>query len=378
MITGSRAEFGLLRWVMQEIKEDPKLDLQIIATGMHLSASFGSTYKEIEEAGFDISLKIESLDDSDSPVGIAKSIGIGVSECAKAFRDLQPDVVVVLGDRFEIFAAATAALVTKIPLAHIHGGESTVGAFDESMRHSITKMSSIHFVAAEDYKKRVIQLGENPEKVYNVGGLGLDGIEKLDLLGKEELQNVLGIRFQSKSLLVTFHPATLENDSAETQMKELLLSLSKLSDTTVIFTLANADMGGRVINSLIDKFIAIHENAFSFASLGQRLYFSCIREVDGVIGNSSSGLTEVPTFKKGTVNIGDRQMGRLQAGSVINCSAIASEISLAIDVLFSEDFKLKIMGTINPYGEGGASERVVKVLREIPLEGLTKKYFYDL
>jgi GDP/UDP-N,N'-diacetylbacillosamine 2-epimerase (hydrolysing) len=224
----------------------------------------------------------------------------------------------------------------------------------------------------------VIQLGENPEKVYKVGGLGIDGIRKLDLLEKEELQNALRIKFQSKSLLVTFHPATLENDSAETQMKELLSSLSKLSDTTIIFTLANADTGGQVINSLIDKFIANHEYAFSYTSLGQRLYFSCIKEVDGVIGNSSSGLTEVPTFKKGTVNIGDRQMGRVQADSVINCSAKASEISRAIDELYSEDFNLKIMRTINPYGEGGASERVVKVLREIPLEGLTKKYFYDL
>ena len=377
VVTGSRADYGLLRWVMQGIKEDPELILQVIATGMHLSSTFGLTYKEIEADGFRIDLKLEILNDSDSPVGIAESMGQGLIGCAKAFDDLQPDIVVVLGDRFEIFAAA-AALVARIPIAHLHGGETTIGAYDEAFRHSITKMSQLHFVAAEEYRNRVIQLGENPSSVFLVGGLGVDNIRNLVLLDKGELEDSLKLKFNAKSLLITFHPVTLENQTAEHQMKELLNVLSELRETTIIFTMPNADTGGRALIGMIEEFVIHNSNARAFTSLGQLRYLSCIDIVDGVVGNSSSGVMEVPSFKKGTINIGDRQLGRLQAKSIINSQPKEKNIRDSIERLYSEDFKRVLLETTNPYGEGGASARIVKVLREVSLDGVIKKTFYDL
>ena len=378
VVTGSRADYGLLRWVMQGIKEDPELILQVIATGMHLSSTFGLTYKEIEADGFRIDLKLEILNDSDSPVGIAESMGQGLIGCAKAFDDLQPDIVVVLGDRFEIFAAAAAALVARIPIAHLHGGETTIGAYDEAFRHSITKMSQLHFVAAEEYRNRVIQLGENPSSVFLVGGLGVDNIRNLVLLDKGELEDSLKLKFNAKSLLITFHPVTLENQTAEHQMKELLNVLSELRETTIIFTMPNADTGGRALIGMIEEFVIHNSNARAFTSLGQLRYLSCIDIVDGVVGNSSSGVMEVPSFKKGTINIGDRQLGRLQAKSIINSQPKEKNIRDSIERLYSEDFKRVLLETTNPYGEGGASARIVKVLREVSLDGVIKKTFYDL
>lgn len=378
VVTGSRADYGLLRWVMQGIKEDPELILQVIATGMHLSSTFGLTYKEIEADGFRIDLKLEILNDSDSPVGIAESMGQGLIGCAKAFDDLQPDIVVVLGDRFEIFAAAAAALVARIPIAHLHGGETTIGAYDEAFRHSITKMSQLHFVAAEEYRNRVIQLGENPSSVFLVGGLGVDNIRNLVLLDKGELEDSLKLKFNAKSLLITFHPVTLENQTAEHQMKELLNVLSELRETTIIFTMPNADTGGRALIGMIEEFVIHNSNARAFTSLGQLRYLSCIDIVDGVVGNSSSGVMEVPSFKKGTINIGDRQLGRLQAKSIINSQPKEKNIRDSIKRLYSEDFKRVLLETTNPYGEGGASARIVKVLREVSLDGVIKKTFYDL
>ena len=287
-------------------------------------------------------------------------------------------MIVVLGDRFEIFAAVAAALVARIPVAHLHGGETTVGAFDEAFRHSITKMSHLHFVAAEEYRKRVIQLGENPNKVFLVGGLGVDGIKNIPLLNKEELEVSLNIKFQTKSLLITFHPVTLEEQASEIQMKNLLSVLSKYSDTTLIFTMPNADTGGLALIKLIEEFKRSHPNAHSFISLGQQRYLSCIAQVDGVVGNSSSGLTEVPSFKKGTINIGSRQLGRLQAASIINCEPEKRYITDALNRLYSDEYKASLIMTSNPYGEGGASEMIVKVLREIPLVGILKKVFHDL
>lgn len=378
VVTGSRADYGLLRWVMQGIKDDPELTLQIIVTGMHLSCTFGSTYKEIEADGFRIDIKLETLSVLDSPPGIAESMGQGLMRCAKAFDDLQPDIIVVLGDRFEIFAAVAAALVARIPVAHLHGGETTVGAFDESFRHSITKMSQLHFVAAKEYKDRVIQLGENPNNVFLVGGLGIDNIKKLTLLSKEELEDFMELKLCKKSLMVTFHPATLDNESAEHQMRELLNALSDLQDTSLIFTMPNADTGGQALINMVREFVAQNANTRAFTSLGQLRYLSFIAYVDGVVGNSSSGLAEVPTFKKGTINIGDRQLGRLQANSVINCAPRAQAIRDAIEWLYSDDFQANLMETINPYGEGGASAKVVNVLREASLEGIVKKTFHDL
>ena len=378
VVTSSRADYGLLRWVMQGIKDDPELNLQIIATGMHLSPTFGLTCKVIEEDGFEVNAKIEILGSSDTPTAIAESMALALDGTAKAFSGLKPDLVVVLGDRFEIFAATAAALVTKIPVAHLHGGETTAGAFDEAFRHSITKMSHLHFVATDEYRSRVLQLGENPKNVYLVGGVGIDSIKNLPLLSKEDFENQLGFKLDTKSLLITFHPVTLDSESPEQQMKELLAALSHLHDTTLIFTLPNADTGGRVLIDMIEKFAGQNKNAKVFTSLGQLKYLSCISHVDGVVGNSSSGLTEVPTFKKGTINVGDRQLGRIQASSVINCEPKEKDIKRAIEALYSLDFKSNLADTTNPYGEGGASARIVKVLKEASLEGIVKKTFYDL
>jgi GDP/UDP-N,N'-diacetylbacillosamine 2-epimerase (hydrolysing) len=294
------------------------------------------------------------------------------------FSELRPDLVVVLGDRFEIFAATAAALVAKIPVAHLHGGENTTGAFDEAFRHSITKMSHLHFVATEEYRDRVIQLGENPKNIYLVGGVGIDSIKNLPLLGRKELEAQLGIELGKKSLLITFHPVTLDAESPEHQMKELLAALSHLHDTTLIFTMPNTDTGGYELIKMIEEFVGKNKNAKAFISLGQLKYLSCITYVDGVVGNSSSGLTEVPTFKKGTINVGDRQLGRLQANSVINCKPIEKDIRGAIEKLYSPDFQSNLAVTKNPYGEGGASASVVKALKEASLEGIVKKTFHDL
>jgi GDP/UDP-N,N'-diacetylbacillosamine 2-epimerase (hydrolysing) len=378
VITGTRAEYGLLRWVMQGIKDDPDLTLQIIATGMHMSPDFGLTYKTIEQDGFQVDRKVEMLTSSDTPVGIAKSIGLGLIGFADALDELQPDLIVVLGDRFEIFAAVSTALVARIPVAHLHGGETTEGAFDEALRHSITKMSHLHFVAAEAYQQRVIQLGEQPDRVFLVGGLGIDNIKRLQLLDRDALEASLDFKLGPKNLLITFHPVTLETATAENQMKELLAALAALKDTQLIFTLPNADTDGRALIKMVEKFVAHHPNASAYTSLGQLRYLSCIAQVDGVVGNSSSGLIEVPSFKKGTINIGDRQRGRLQAKSVINCEPTCESITVALPRLYSTDFQTSLQQVINPYGEGGASEKVVSTLKNTDISSIVKKTFYDL
>ena len=378
VITGSRAEYGLLRWVMQGIKDDGELKLQIIATGMHLSPEFGLTYREIEKDGFQIDRKIEMLTSSDTPVGIAKSMGLALIGFADALNDLDPDLIVVLGDRFEIFAAVSTALVARIPVAHLHGGEKTEGAFDEALRHSISKMSHLHFVAAEPYRQRVIQLGEPPDRVFVVGGLGIDNIKRLRLLDREALEVSLDFKFAQKNLLITFHPVTLETATAKEQMIELLTVLASLNDTNLIFTLPNADTDGRALSQLVHQFVAMHVNARAYTSLGQLLYLSCIAQVDGVVGNSSSGLVEVPSFRKGTINIGDRQRGRLQATSVINCKSDRESIATGLEILYSIEFQSRLCQVINPYGEGGASDKVVNTLKNYPISGIVKKTFYDL
>lgn len=378
VITGSRAEYGLLYWVMQGIAQDADLTLQIVATGMHLAPEFGYTYQQIEQDGFTIDRKVEILLSSDSPVGIAKSMGLGMIGFADAFNQLQPDLIVVLGDRFEIFSAVSAALVARIPVAHIHGGETTEGAFDEALRHSITKMSHLHFVAAEPYRQRVIQLGEQPEQVFLVGGLGIDNIKRLELLDRNALEAALDFKFCSRNLLVTFHPVTLEHATAETQMQALLDALEELNDARLIFTLPNADTGGRALIQMVERFVSEHDNARAYSSLGQMRYLSCVAQVDGVVGNSSSGLLEVPSFKKPTINIGDRQRGRLLASSVINCSPNKKDISAALQKLYDEDFQKSLANVQNPYGEGGASESIVATLKNVSLDKLVKKRFYDL
>jgi GDP/UDP-N,N'-diacetylbacillosamine 2-epimerase (hydrolysing) len=378
VITGTRSEYGLLRWVMEGIRNSSKLDLQVIATGMHLSPEFGRTYREIEKDGFRIDRKVEMLLSSDTSVGIAKSMGLSMIGFADALNELKPDLLLVLGDRYEIFAASSSAMIANIPIIHIHGGETTVGAFDEAIRHSITKMSHLHFVAAEEYRKRVIQLGERPEQVFLVGGLGVDNMLNLNLLVQEELEGSMDFTFGGKNLLITFHPVTLEHNTSAEQMNELLGALEKLHDTHLIFTMPNSDTDGRILFKMIEEFVAKHPHAKSFTSLGQLRYLSCIKQVDGVIGNSSSGLAEVPSFKKGTINIGDRQKGRLKADSVIDCEPNITSICNAINKLYSPDFKKKLAKVKNPYGKGGASKKIVNILEKISLDGILKKKFYNL
>lgn len=378
VVTGGRADYGLLRWVMQGIRDDPNLVLQIIATGMHLSPEFGLTHREIEKDGFQIDYKVEMLTSSDSAVGIAKSMGLGLIGFADALNLLRPDLMVVLGDRFEIFAAVSAALVGRIPVAHLHGGEVTEGAFDDAFRHAISKMSHLHFVAAEEYRRRIIQLGEQPGRVFQVGGLGVDGITKLKLLTRSELEESLNLSLGPKSLLVTFHPATLDMATATDQMAELLTALEELKGTQLIFTLPNADTEGRALIKMVTQFTSTHSNARAYTSLGQLRYLSCLSHVDGVVGNSSSGLTEAPTLKKGAINIGDRQRGRLKAVSVIDCEPTRESIANALLRLYSSDFQVTLQQCVNPYGAGNASARIVDVLREIRLGEIVKKVFFDL
>tara|TARA_B100000315_G_scaffold232321_1_gene244466 strand:+ start:76 stop:1233 length:1158 start_codon:yes stop_codon:yes gene_type:complete len=377
IVTGTRAEYGLLRWVMDGINKSAGLDLQVIATGMHLSPEFGLTYQKIEKDGFHIDKKVEMLVSSDTSVGLVKSMGLGMIGFSNALEDLNPDLLLMLGDRFEIFSAAASAMIARIPLAHLHGGEATEGAFDEPIRHSVTKMSHLHFVATEQYRKRVIQLGEQPERVFLVGGLGIDNIVKLELLGREELEKSLDFKLGRKNLLVTVHPVTLDHSSSEEQMNELLAALGKLEETHLIFTLSNADTDGRVISRMIQDFVINHPHSKAFTSLGQVHYLSCIQHVDGVVGNSSSGLTEVPSFKKGTINIGDRQQGRIKAESVIDCEPLRQSISEALEKLYSVDFQNVVRVVGNPYGTGGASEAIVKILENVSFDNILKKEFYD-
>lgn len=378
VISGSRADYGLLRFVLQEIEKNSELDLQIIATGMHLSETYGWTYREIEEDGYVINHKVKCLTSSDSALDISEAVAKCIQGCSKALDDLKPDIVLVLGDRFEIFSAAIASLIGGVPIAHIHGGETTLGSYDESFRHAITKMSSIHFVTTKEYQNRVIQLGENPKNVYLVGGLGVDVIKKSDLFNKSQIEEIFGFTFNQKSLLITFHPETLSEDSSFLQMNELILALAELEDTTLIFTSPNADSGNLAIIELINNFALLNPNVHFFKSLGQRLYLSCMSIVDGVIGNSSSGITETPSFKVGTINIGKRQHGRIQANNIINCDAKLVDIRRALEKLFSSDFCSTLLTCESPYGDGGASQKISNILSSASLIGIKVKLFYDI
>lgn len=375
VITGSRAEYGLLYGPMKEIENEHSFELQIVATGMHLSPEFGLTYKVIEEDGFSINAKVEMLLTSDTKAGIAKSIGLGVIGFADALDRLKPDLLVVLGDRFEIMAAVQAALVAKIPVAHIAGGDTTEGVIDEAFRHSITKMSHLHFVTNEISEKRVLQLGENPRFIYNVGHTGIDQIKKLRFLRKEELEQRLGFKFKAKNLLITFHAETLNSQPPGDQFKELLKALDMFgSDMGLIFTKPNCDTGGRVLIQMIDDYTAMHPHSRAYTSLGNLYYLNTMAQVDVVVGNSSSGLYEAPSFKKPTVNIGERQKGRAQAESVVNCPHDAAAIERAIRQALTKDCS----DVENPYGDGISSSRIVHTLKQIKeFSSLIKKRFFD-
>lgn len=378
VVTGTRAEYGLLRWVIQGIQDSELLELQLIVTGMHLSPEFGLTVREIEADGFRIDRKVEMLLSSDTPVGITKSMGLGLIGFADVLNDLRPDLLFILGDRYEIMAAAISAMIRAIPIAHCHGGEKTEGAFDEAIRHSITKMSHLHFVATEEYRQRVIQLGETPDRVTKVGGLGIENILRLQLLSRTALETKLGFNFLKKNILITFHPVTLEVGSASHQLQELLLALSELIDTRLIFTMPNSDTESRSIVKLINHYCHEHPNAYAFTSLGQLCYLSCLQYVDCVVGNSSSGLLEVPSFKKGTLNIGYRQEGRLRATSVIDCAPELNSIREGLTKSYTSEFQSALKSTVNPYGDQSASKIIVDCLETSSFQGLTKKSFHDL
>jgi GDP/UDP-N,N'-diacetylbacillosamine 2-epimerase (hydrolysing) len=378
IVTGTRAEYGILFWLMKEIEKTDNLVLQIIVTGMHLSKEFGLTFKEIEKDFF-ITKKIEILLSSDNSIAISKSMGLAQISFAEVYDELSPDLILLLGDRFEIFSAATAATVSRIPIAHIHGGETTEGAFDEAFRHSITKMSHLHFTTNHKYRERVIQLGENPKKVFNVGSLGVDNIRKITLLNKEDFEKSINFSLAKYNLLITFHPVTLEKNTSKIQFNNLIQALDKLQDTHLIFTKANADNGGRVINEIIDKYVGDHSNkSCSFASLGQLRYFSAMNHVDGVIGNSSSGLIEAPSFKVGTINIGDRQKGRIKANSIIDCDPTTESIELALKKLYSDSFIGKLANTINPYTGLDVVKQIIEIIKSESLDEIIKKTFFDI
>ena len=378
VVTGTRAEYGLLYWLLKEIEADKDLELQLIATGMHLSPEFGLTYQTIEKE-FKINKKIEMLLSSDTSVGISKSMGLAQISFAESYDELKPDIVIVLGDRYEIFSATSAAMIARIPIAHIHGGEKTEGAFDESIRHSITKMSHLHFTATNEYKNRVIQLGENPSRVFNVGGMGIENIKRLELLNKKEFEKSIEFKLNIKNILVTFHPVTLENSTAKEQFQQLLDAIDELEDTNIIFTKANSDTDGRVINQMIDEYVTKNSHkSIVFTSLGQLRYLSALQYVDAVVGNSSSGLAEAPSFKIGTINIGDRQKGRIKASSVIDCDPNKDSILKSFEKLYSKEFQETLKTTINPYGNGCASKKIVEILKSVDLGNILKKSFYDL
>lgn len=378
IITGTRAEYGLFKNLINKIRFSKKLKYQIIVTGMHLSPEFGDTYKDILSDGYKINSEVEMLLSSDTPSSIAKSIGLGVIGFSDAFKNLKPDLILIIGDRYEVFSATIAAMTARIPIAHIHGGEVTQGLIDEPIRHSITKMSHLHFVATKEYQKRVIQLGESPENVFLVGGLGVDVIKSTNLMSKKSIQKELALDLYKKNILITFHPVTLESNTASLHFQEILKSLQKLKDTNLIFTLPNADTEAKEIIKDLNNFSANKKNVKIFKSLGQLKYWSLIKLVDVVIGNSSSGLLEVPSFKKPTINIGDRQEGRIKAKSVIDCAPISKEISNSIEIAYSNEFRLKLKNLVNPYGSGGASDKIIKVLEKNNLNNIIKKNFFDV
>lgn len=379
IFTGTRAEYGLLRPLMDEIKKDRAFKLQLLVSGMHLSQEFGLTYKEIEKDGFRIDEKIEILLSSDTPVGLSKSIGLGLVSFCEAYERLKPAIVVILGDRFEAFAAATAAMVSRIPIAHLNGGEATFGQIDEAIRHSITKMSHLHFTSMEEYRKKVIQLGEHPDRVFNVGAIGLDNIKKLKLLTEKTLEKQLNFKFGKHNLLVTFHPVTLEKKTSQRQFQNLLSALDGLKDTHIILTKANADTDGRVINRMIDDYVYRNpDRVAAFASMGQQKYLSTMRLVDGVVGNSSSGIVEAPSFKIGTINIGDRQKGRIRTSSIIDCRPMKENIRKAIIKLYCDKFQKLLKDVTNPYGNGNTASQIRSILKKFDGSNILKKDFYSM
>ncbi len=379
LITGSRADFGLVQWLARGVAEDERLALRLLVTGSHLDSRFGLTWREIEAGGFTIDDRVSILDGEDSALGIANAVSRGITGMTEALARSRPDIVVILGDRFEMLAAATAALILRIPVAHLHGGETTEGAIDEAIRHSITKMAHLHFTAAEAYRRRVIQMGESPGRVFMVGAPGLDSIVHLPLLAKPALEQLLGFELGDQFFLVTYHPATLNADDPGRGMAELLAALESFPEHKILITGTNADLGYSRIGQALRAYMDAHPGrAVSVASLGQQRYLSALRLADCMIGNSSSGLVEAPAMKVPTVNVGTRQKGRLRAASVLDCEERRDAIRDAVVKALSPAFRRPAFAEDPPYGGPGASARIKDILATFPLEGITMKSFHDL
>nr|WP_309098444.1 UDP-N-acetylglucosamine 2-epimerase [Fredinandcohnia onubensis] len=380
ILTATRAEYGLLKPIIEKLNIVPEFDIRIVVTGAHLSPEFGLTYKEIEQDGLEIDKKVEMLLSADTPGAISKSMGLAMISFADYFEELKPDLLMVLGDRYETLAVCTVAMNLRIPIAHLYGGETTEGAVDESIRHAITKLSYLHFTSTEEYRKRVIQLGEQPDRVLCVGAVGIENILNQDLMSKSELGESIDFNLNRPYAIVTFHPVTLEDNSSAVQFQSLLEVCKKYQDINFIFTKANADANGRIINKMIDDYVSENDNAIAFTSLGMKRYLSGLKHCAMVIGNSSSGLVEAPSFGIPTINIGDRQKGRLQADSVINCEPSFQDIARAMVLALSDEFKNKAKNTINPYGDGNTSEKIVAAVMDYLLVDKIelKKKFYDL
>ena len=380
VLTATRAEYGLLSPIIKKMLESPEFAVKVVATGAHLSPEFGLTYKEIEEDGVEIDKKIEILLSSDTPSAISKSMGMAMVSFADYFAENAFDAMLVLGDRYETLAVCCAAMNARIPIVHLYGGETTEGAVDEAIRHAITKMSYLHFTSTSEYRKRVIQLGEAPERVHFVGAMGVENAMKAKLYDKAELLNELGLDGDDEYAVVTFHPVTLENDSAMAQTKELLEAISLMSGIKFIVTKANADSNGRIINEMFEEYATQKDNVKVFSSLGMKRYLSAIKYAKFVMGNSSSGLVEVPTFKVPTINIGDRQKGRIQGDTVINCEPVSKDIVEAMNKAMDAEFRKSIEASINPYGDGNTSDKIVAAIaQEFGKSGdKLKKKFYDV
>jgi GDP/UDP-N,N'-diacetylbacillosamine 2-epimerase (hydrolysing) len=379
VLTATRAEYGLLKPIIKKLNEDSIFDVKVVVTGAHLSPEFGLTYKEIEQDGIVIDEKIEILLSADTPAAISKSMGLAMISFADYFAKVKPDMLVVLGDRYETLAVCCVAINQRIPIAHLYGGETTEGAVDEYIRHAITKLSYLHFTSTEEYRNRVIQLGEQPDRVFCVGAIGIENIFNEKLLSKTELEKSLNFKLDKPYAVVTFHPVTLENYSSAEQLQVLLNACKKHKDMKFIFTKANADTDGRIINKLLDEYVQEQDNAIAATSLGIVRYLSAIKYSSMVIGNSSSGLIEVPSFGVPTIDIGDRQKGRLRADSVINCEPVQEDIEKAISLALTDQFKERARKTINPYGDGNTSDKIVEKIRDFLINRKIdlKKRFYD-
>lgn len=378
IFTSTRAEWGLLRGVAELIRDADSLQLQLLASGSHLTEQHGMTVREIEADGFVVNARVDILKFDDSPVGICKTMGLALSGYGEALEQLSPDILVLLGDRYESFCAAAVAQILRIPVAHIHGGETTEGAVDEAFRHSITKMAQLHFASCEEYRNRIIQLGEDPDRVFNVGALGLENIRKISLMDREELEASTGFLLDAPFFLITFHPVTLEKATAGTQFDELLAALEQFTEHKVLFTKANADTDGQVINEKIDAYAAVHpKRCLAVASLGLRRYLSAMKICDAVVGNSSSGILETPAFGVPTVNIGDRQKGRIRTPSIIDCEPDCGSIISAIQKALNPQFRAGLENLKHPCEKENTACSIVNILETTRLDDLLKKSFYD-